>query len=174
MWYSSLPNLLVVAFCRQPRILARFCLLVGVAIARCIYVAIEQPRSSVMPKMKFFRVFEKQLQGLLHWNFCNLRGSQLFLTTHVVVWFSCHLYYMPLPCRNHSLQIPAPAESHGMLWSEHGQAHEGLWNNAISSAVTTVRSIQASRIGKPVWHSAKWTGLNLFIAFLALVTMSKS
>lgn len=57
MWYSSLPNLLVVAFCRQPRILARFCLLVGVAIARCIYVAIEQPRSSdaqneVLPSLR--------------------------------------------------------------------------------------------------------------------------
>ena len=77
------------AFCRPLRILARFCMLAAVAIARCVYVAIEQPRSSVMPKMKFFQVFEKQLKGLLQWNFCNLRGSQLFDTTYVVEYFSC-------------------------------------------------------------------------------------
>lgn len=56
---------------RANLILGRFCLLLALAIARCTWVLVEQPRSSIMPKMNFFVSFQEQLIGILDWLDCN-------------------------------------------------------------------------------------------------------
>ena len=48
----------------QPRITARFTLLVMLCVCRCLYVVIEQPRSSLMPLLTPMRWLQKALKKL--------------------------------------------------------------------------------------------------------------
>ena len=57
----------------------RFALMVLVAIAQCVYVVVEQPRSSVMPDLKQYGMLALRLGKYLHvqWRFQNF---------HMAVW----------------------------------------------------------------------------------------
>lgn len=48
----------------QPRITARFTLLVILCVCRCCYVVIEQPRSSLMPLLTPMRWLQKALKNM--------------------------------------------------------------------------------------------------------------
>lgn len=60
----------------MPRIAARFALLVYVAIARCCYVCAEQPRSSLLPRLRYFERIPSVGKGLVEWASVNLSEAQ--------------------------------------------------------------------------------------------------
>ena len=57
--------------CCVLRICSRWALLAILAVARCLHVVVEQPRSSLMPKVKYFRVMSKVLGKRVKWTSCN-------------------------------------------------------------------------------------------------------
>lgn len=64
------------------RIAARLALLIYVAVARRLYVAIEQPRSSLLGSLKFFKRLLLQSNGLVDWDVVNLPEAQAKPETH--------------------------------------------------------------------------------------------
>ena len=58
------------------RIAARFALLAYVAIARCLYVCAEQPRSSLMPRLPYFERIPEATRGMVEWASVNLSEAQ--------------------------------------------------------------------------------------------------
>lgn len=114
----------------QLRILTRFCLLIAIAIARHVYVMIEQPRSSVMPHFLFFEVFKNQLNGYVTWVRSNLWGPY---DTYGVILFCCLGYVNSVNLLNAPSLIATAAESHGHIWIRHRKANNSVWNSADSS-----------------------------------------
>ena len=53
------------------RIMARFCLVVILCICRCVHVTLEQPRSSIMKFVKYFKWIAKALGRRVAWQVVN-------------------------------------------------------------------------------------------------------
>lgn len=61
------------------RITLRFALVVIIAVRRCCYTMIEQPRSSLMKLLPCFETIAAGLSPHMKWSFVNLSDSQILV-----------------------------------------------------------------------------------------------
>ena len=57
----------------KPRIISRYALVLALAVARCVYILVEQPRNSIMPYLPWFQEMAVVLRSFgIKWDDCNL------------------------------------------------------------------------------------------------------
>ena len=79
------------------RITSRFVLFCMIVVCRCGFIAVEQPRSSLMPKYVYFKDLAANLEKFLEWSHVNLcldkQTKSIGKTMLGVVFEKCYIFW---------------------------------------------------------------------------------
>lgn len=111
------------------RITSRFVLFCMIVVCRCGFIAVEQPRSSLMPKYVYFKDLAANLEKFLEWSHVNLcldkQTKSIGKTMLGVVFEKCYIFwsqwYMMIP-RVHRAKLD------GQVRALHCEAYDVVWD----------------------------------------------